>query len=354
MHIDSQRTLAPKPHPGPPLGFGVHFTDHLFKVEWEQGKGWQHPRIEPYAPLQLDPAAGGLQYGQSIFEGMKAFRQPGGPARLFRPLDHCRRLNASAQRLCMPEVPNELLLEGVKALVKIDLDWIPTAPSTSLYLRPTLIGTEGFLGVRPASRYLLYVIASPVGAYWKDGFKPLKIWVEEKYARAVQGGIGAAKAGGNYAASLLAAEEAKKKGYSQVLWLDGAEKKYLEEIGTMNLFLRTKDGLVTPPLDGGSLLAGVTRKSVLDLAREWGVKAEERTVSVDELAAWHASGNLLEAFGTGTAAVIAPIGEFGWASGKKLVFGDGQPGEFTKKVLAAIEGIQTSRAPDTHKWLMEV
>lgn len=344
--VEVQRTRSPKPHPADAeLGFGRYFTDHLFRADWTPGAGWQGAGVVPYAALALDPATSALHYGQSVFEGMKAFRRPGGLA-LFRPRAHAERLVASARRLAMPPVDPELLLAGVRALLAADAGWMPSAPGTSLYVRPVLYAAEPFLGVRAARAYTLLVFLSPVGGYFGDE-RPLRIWVERARARAAPGGIGAAKASANYVASLLPAEEAKARGFDQVLWLDAAEHRWLEEIGTMNVFARIGDALVTPPL-GGTILAGVTRDSVLTLARARGVRAEERPVSLDELSAAHRAGTLRELFGTGTAAVVSPIGELAWEEGS-LALPPG-PG-LGEELRAELTAIQRGEAEDRFGWM---
>lgn len=352
--IEISRTTAPRAHTAEAdLGFGRVFTDHMFVTDYETGRGWYAPRVVPYGPISLDPAAAVFHYGQAMFEGCKAFRSHDGHVRLFRPVDHCRRLNIGAERLCMPQIDTDLLLSGLREVVRADESWVPSSPGTALYLRPTLIATEPFLGVRSARAYTLFVILSPVGSYYGGGgLKPVKIWIETEYVRAARGGLGAVKAGANYAASLLAAERAKEKGYAQVLWLDAATHKNLEEVGTMNLFVRIADEVITPPLEG-SILAGMTRDSVLTLLREWGVKVSERNVSVDELRAAYRAGTLQEVFGSGTAAVISPVGELGGADGTMMI-NDGQVGPIAQRLYDAINAIQYGTAADTHRWLVDV
>src|SRR5438552_823557 len=284
------------------LAFGNVFTDHMFVADFQEEKGWYDPRVEPYAPFALDPATAVLHYGQSLFEGLKAFRGRDGTIRLFRPQKHVERLNRTAARMTIPHLDPELILHSWTTLVDVDRDWVPSSVGTSLYIRPTIIASEPFLGVRPAKRYLYYVILSPVGPYYPEGQAPTKIKVIDNYVRAVAGGLGEAKTAANYAASLYAAEEAKHQGFTQVLWLDGVQRKYIEEVGTMNIMFRIADEVVTPPL-GGTILAGVTRDSVLALVREWGMRLSERAISIDEVvdAAW--KGTLQEVWGTGTAEV---------------------------------------------------
>lgn len=349
IHIERTRTpKAPPPSEG--LGFGKHFSDHMLVVDYAEGQGWGEPRIIPYGPLALDPAAAALHYGQTLFEGMKAFHRDGGAPVLFRPDRHVARLNASARRLCMPELPEALAMACVEALVDVDREFVPRGPGTSLYLRPLMIATEGFLGVRPSRRYSFVVISSPVGLYFSAGSTGVRIWVETEHVRAARGGIGAAKAGGNYAASLLAAERAKARGYDQVLWLDERHEQ-IEEVGTMNVVFRIGDTLVTPALHD-SILAGVTRDSVLALAREAGMKVEERALSLEEVRQAHRAGQLREAFGTGTAAVISPIKELATAT-ETLTLPE-SPGPFALQLREAILAIQEGRAPDTHGWMHPV
>ncbi|MFO0596675.1 MAG: branched-chain amino acid aminotransferase [Myxococcaceae bacterium] len=352
MDIRITRTTAPKTKPPEAeLGFGKYFSDHLFAMDYSAEKGWFDARIVPYAPFQLDPAAGVFHYGQAMFEGSKAFRGQDGRIRLFRPKEHARRLAIGAPRLCMPSPAEADMAAAVKALVKVDADWVPKSEGTSLYLRPTLIATEGFLGVRPATKYLYYVIASPAGNYFGGkGLKTVRIWVETQEVRAPRGGLGATKAGANYAASLHSAMNAKKNGYDQVLWLDGKDHEFVEEVGTMNVcFLLGGKTLVTPPLSD-SILAGVTRDSVLALAREQGFTVEERPISIKELRSAHQNGKLSEVFGTGTAAVISPVGELAFA-GEKLVINDGKPGPIAQQFYETIGAIQRGAKPDTHGWL---
>jgi branched-chain amino acid aminotransferase len=354
VDIEIRRTTTPQPHPPEnDLGFGRYFTDHMFVMEYEQGTGWHAPRIHARAPLALDPAAAVLHYGQALFEGLKAFRGADDRVRIFRLDDHCARLNSGAARLCMPQIDPALLHRAIVEAVRADLDWVPRAPNTSIYIRPTLIATEPFLGVRAAKRYTFFTILSPVGAYYESGLAPVKIWVEDRLVRAARGGLGAVKAGANYAASLLAAEQAKARGYAQVLWLDAAHHREIEEVGTMNVFFRINDELITPALEG-SILAGMTRDSVLTLARAWGLRATERTITVDEVLAAHKAGTLREVFGCGTAAVISPVGELGGEVTGTLSINGGRTGEVAQKLYNAITDVQYGRAADEHRWLTPV
>lgn len=334
------------------LTFGTVFTDHMFVMDFQEEKGWYDPRIEPYGPLSLDPAAAVLHYAQAVFDGLKAFRGKDGTVRLFRPQKHIERMNNSAKRMCIPPLDPEMALKSLVALVGLEKDWVPSTVGTSLYVRPTIIAREAFLGVRPAHSYIYYVILSPVGAYYPEGMNPVKILVVDKYVRAVEGGVGAAKTAGNYAASLYAAEEAKHAGFTQVLWLDGRERKYLDEVGTMNIMLKIGDEVITPPLTG-TILPGVTRDSALTLMRGWGLRVAERQVSIDEVAQAAHKGTLKEVWGTGTAAVISPVGELAY-KGERIVINEGKIGELTQKLYDAIVGIQYATAPDTHGWTVPV
>jgi branched-chain amino acid aminotransferase len=349
IDIAIQRATATKPRtPDAALGFGQHFTDHMFLMDFHAGRGWHDPRIVPYGPLSLDPAASVLQYAQTLFDGLKAIRGVDGKIRLFRVDRHSARLAAGTERMCMPTVPAEDIRHAMTELVRLEHAWVPTSPNTALYLRPTIIGTEPFLGVRPSREFIFFVIASPVGAYYAEGFNPVSIWIEDECVRAPRGGLGAVKAGANYAASLYAADRAKKHGYAQVLWLDAAEHKYLEEVGTMNLFVEI-DGVFRTPALEGSILAGVTRSSIIQLLREWGREVVEGPIAVDELVAAHARGKLTEIFGTGTAAVISPVGELGHQD-RRLVINDKQPGPMALRINDELTGIQQGRIADTRGW----
>jgi branched-chain amino acid aminotransferase len=350
--IPVQRTRSPRPRPADAeLGFGRYFTDHLLQLDWTPGEGWHGARVVPYAALSLDPATAVLHYGQSIFEGLKVFARPGGGLALFRPRTHAERFVRSARRLAMPPLEPELLLAGIRALLREDGSWMPSAPGTALYVRPVMFATEPFLGVRAAHSYTTLVFISPVSGYFGDD-RPLRLWVERARARAARGGIGAAKASANYVASLLAAEEAKARGYDQVLWLDAAERRWLEEIGTMNVFARLGETLVTPPLSA-PILAGVTRDSVIALARERGLSVEERPVALEELQAAHGAGTLREVFGTGTAAVVSTIGELAWEEAT-IRLSDQGPASASATLKAELSAIQRGEAADRHGWIEEV
>jgi branched-chain amino acid aminotransferase len=347
------RTTAPKPRPSDDsLTFGTVFTDHMFVMDYEEGKGWHDPRILPYAPFPMDPASSVLHYAQAVFDGLKAFRGKDGTIRLFRPRKHAERLNRSCERLCIPELDAELVLDSFNKLIEIDQAWVPSKPGTSLYLRPTVIAAEAFLGVRPSKSYRYYLILSPVGPYYAEGINPVKILATDQYVRAVQGGTGEAKTAANYAASLYGAEVAKKAGYTQVLWLDGVHHKYLDEVGTMNIMVKIGDEVVTPPLNG-SILAGVTRDSILTLMRDWGLKVSERQISIDEVLEASKNGMLTEMWGTGTAAVVSPVGELGYKD-RKIVINGGKTGALTQKLYDAIVGIQYGETNDAHGWTQAI
>jgi len=353
MEITITRTTAPKAKPDESkMGFGRLFSDHMFIMEYEDGKGWFNPRIQPYQPLLIDPASPVLHYGQEIFEGMKAYRAANDDILLFRARENAKRLNRSAVRMCMPEVDVEFNYEAIRTLVDIERDWVPKSPGTSLYLRPTMIADGAMLGVHPSHRYYYYIICSPSGAYYAKGLAPISIFVEDAYVRAVKGGTGEAKTGGNYAASLKAASIASAKGYDQVLWLDAEHRKYVEEVGAMNMMFLLGDTLCTAALEG-SILPGITRMSILELAREMGIKVEERKISVDELIEANKSGKLLEAFGTGTAAVISPVGELTYKD-KTIVINDKKIGALTQKFYDTLTGIQVGQIADTHNWVTRV
>jgi branched-chain amino acid aminotransferase len=334
------------------LGFGRLFTDRMLLVEWKAGKGWVDARIEPYAPFVLDPACLVFHYAQEIFEGLKAYKWADNSVALFRPEMNARRFNLSADRLCMPQVPEELFLGGIEELVRLEKAWIPSTEGTSLYIRPTMIAVEPVLGVKPSDHYYFYVILSPVGAYYASGFKPVKILVEDTYVRATPGGTGEAKTGGNYASSLKAGLEAKKKGFDQVLWLDGVHKRYIEEVGAMNMFFAYGDRLVTAPLEG-SILHGITRDSVLKLAATFGMKVEERKIDVTELMSDIRSGKLTEAFGSGTAAVVTPVGALSYKE-ECLSVGEGKVGTLTQKLYDTLTGIQYGRIEDSFGWIKKL
>jgi branched-chain amino acid aminotransferase len=334
------------------LGFGKIFTDRMLLVEWKVGQGWVDGRIKKYEPFVLDPAALVLHYAQEIFEGLKAYKWKDGTIALFRPEMNARRFNHSADRLCMPEIPEELFVKGIEQLVAIERDWVPASEGTSLYIRPTMIAVEPLVGIKPSDHYYFYVILSPVGAYYAGGFNPVKILVEDKYVRATPGGTGEAKTGGNYASSLKAGLEAKKKGFDQVLWLDGVHKRYIEEVGSMNMFFVYGDTIVTAPLEG-SILHGITRDSVITLAKSLSMKVEERKIEVHELMADIRSGKVTEAFGSGTAAVVTPVGELCFA-GESLTVSNGGVGRHTQTLYDTLTGIQTGKIADQFGWVKKI
>ena len=352
-NIAITRTTKPQPRPSDDsLTFGTVFTDHMFVMDYEDGKGWHDPRIVPYAPFSLDPAASVLHYAQAVFDGLKAFRGKDGTVRLFRAKKHAERLNLSCERLCIPQLDVGLILESFNKLIEVDEAWVPSKAGTALYLRPTVIASEAFLGVRPSKRYTYFLILSPVGPYYAEGMNPVKILATDQYVRAVPGGTGAAKTAANYAASLYGAEVAKKAGYTQVLWLDGVHHKYLDEVGTMNIMVKIGDEIITPELNG-AILPGVTRDSILTLMRDWGLKVSERPVSIDEVFAASANGTLAEMWGTGTAAVVSPVGELGFRD-KKIVINGGKTGPLTQRLYDAIVAIQYGETNDAHGWTQAV
>lgn len=330
-------------------GFGRHFTDHMVTIKWTKGLGWHDAQLVPYAPLSIDPANMTLHYAQTIFEGLKAYRQPDGGVATFRPDENAKRFQASARRMGMPELPVETFIAACDALVTQDRAWVPGTGEESLYLRPFMFATEVGLGVRPANEFLFVVIASPAGAYFPGGVKPVSVWLSEEYVRAAPGGTGAAKTGGNYAASLVAQAQAAEQGCDQVVWLDAVERRWIEEMGGMNLYFVFGDRIVTPELTG-SLLPGITRASLLRIAADLGYEVSEGRISVDDWRNGNADGSLTEVFACGTAAVITPVGSVKSARANWTV-GDGQPGEVTMKLRQALLDVQTGAVPDTHGWM---
>ena len=342
-------TTSPKQKPADDtLSFGKVTTDHMFLMNYAEGKGWFNPRIEPYGPLSLDPATSVLHYGQAIFDGLKAFRGEDGQIRLFRADRHAERFNRSAKLMCMPELPVDIIRESFDALVGVDADWVPRKAGTSLYLRPTIIATDVMLGVHPAHSLLYFLILSPVGSYYKEGVKPVRILATDKHVRAEKGGTGEAKTAANYAQSLSGQRDAEAAGYTQVLYLDGVHRKYLDEVGTMNIMVKIGDEVITPPL-AGTILDGVTRASTLQLMRDWGLKVSERPITIDEVMAAGRDGSLKEMWGTGTAAVVSPVGTLGY-KGEDVQINGGQTGELTQKLYDAIVGIQYGKTNDAHGW----
>lgn len=349
--ISITKTTTPKEKPTDEskLGFGTIFTDHMFMMDYSADKGWYNARIIPFGPIAIHPASTVLHYGAEIFEGLKAYRAADGTIRMFRPMENIQRLNRSAERLCLPELDEEGALDILNTMVELEKDWVPHSEGTSLYIRPFMYGNDPHLGVHAVKEATFVVICSPVGAYYPEGLNPVKIAIEAHDVRAVRGGTGYAKCGGNYAASLRAGEKAEKKGYTQVLWLDGVEQKYIEEVGAMNVMFKIGGKIVTPALDSGSILPGITRKSCLELLRDWGFEVEERKISVDELFAAAASGALEEAWGTGTAAVVSPIGQLYYQDTSYTLCG-GKIGQTAQKLYDNLTGIQWGKLADTHGW----
>lgn len=352
--IKIEKTKNPKQKPADQskLGFGNYFTDHMFLMNYDLGEGWHDARIVPYAPIPLEPSAMCLHYGQEVFEGLKAYRTDEGGILMFRPDRNMARLNLSNERLCIPLIDEEFAIEAMKELVLTDQDWIPTAEGTSLYIRPFIFGVDAHVGVHPAHHLIFCIILSPVGAYYPEGLNPVRIYVEQKYVRAVKGGMGFTKTGGNYASSLKAQDEADAAGYTQVLWLDGIDRKYIEEVGTMNVFFVIDGEVITPALQG-SILGGVTRMSCIDILRSWGMKVTERRISIEEVAEAADKGMLDEAFGSGTAAVISPIGELKWGD-KNMTINNGEIGKISQRLYDNLTGIQWGKIPDTFGWTYKV
>ena len=353
MELSTTRSENLKPKPDDAnLGFGTLFTDHMVNMDYSLDDGWHAARIEPYGSIEMDPATMFLHYGQGVFEGLKAYRTDAGQIQLFRPQENLKRLNRSCRRICIPEVDEVFALDAMKQLIALEKDWVPGAPETTLYIRPTIVAMDPFLGVRASHTYRYFIILSPVGAYYPGGFNPIKILVTSDYVRAVRGGVGEAKTPGNYAASLLAGEKAHDAGYTQVLWLDGVEQKYLEEVGAMNIFFVIDDEIITPELNG-SILPGITRKSVIALGKHWNEKVTERKLSIDEVIDAHAAGRLKEVFGAGTAAVISPVGQIKYGD-QVITINDNQTGPVAQKYYNAITDIQYGKAEDPLGWVVKV
>ena len=351
--IRVELTNAPKTKPvGDAIPFGTFFTDHMFLMNYEKGKGWIDPRIVPYAPISLEPSAMVFHYAQEVFEGMKAYRSADGKIRLFRPNENIARMNKSCERLCIPAIPEDIFMEALKKLVEMECDWVPSEPDTSLYIRPFVIATDPQVGVHASHTYIFCIITCPVGSYYAEGINPVKIMIEAEDVRAVPGGTGFAKCGGNYAASIRAGERAASEGFSQVLWLDGIHRKYIEEVGSMNVMFKIAGKIITPRLSG-SVLPGVTRKSCLQILDDWGYIVEERDISIDELVAAAEQGTLEEAWGTGTAAVVSPIGEIAY-EGKSHTVGGFKIGEITQKLYDTLTGIQWAKTDDKYNWTIVV
>ena len=349
MQIKIVRNENPKVKPeAATLGFGKYFTDHMFIMDYTDGEGWHDARIVPFGKFEIHPASTALHYGSEIFEGLKAYRKADGSIQLFRPMENIRRMNRSAERICLPQIPEDMALEILETFISFEQEWTPSAPGTSLYIRPFMFGNDETLGVHAVHNATFMIILSPVGSYYKEGINPVKIMIEDTDVRAVRGGTGEAKCGGNYAASNRAGEKAEKQGYSQVLWLDGVERKYIEEVGAMNVMFKIAGEIVTPALVG-SILPGITRKSCLELLRKEGYKVSERLLSIDELEAAMENGTLEEAWGCGTAAVISPIGELAY-KGKKYSVCGGKIGEVTQHLYDTLTGIQWGKVEDSFGW----
>lgn len=352
IRFEKREQLKEKPGDQTKLGFGKYMTDYMFVMDWDLGEGWHDARIVPHAPISLDPACVTLHYAQETFEGMKAYRTASGKIQLFRPEMNARRMINSNKRLCMPEFPVDMFVEAVKAIVKVEEDWVPTAPETSLYIRPFMFATESALGVHMAKSYKFMIICTPVGAYYAGGINPVKILVEDELVRAVQGGTGFTKCGGNYAASILGQVRAEEKGYTQVLWLDGVDRKYVEEVGTMNIMFKIAGEIYTAPVEG-TVLPGVTRDSIIHILKDWGYKVNETHLAIDDLMQAGHDGTLEEAFGTGTAAVISPVGEFNY-KGDVVTVNDFKIGELSRRLYDHLTGIQWGKKKDEYGWMVEV
>lgn len=355
MEIIFEKTLQPRKKPADAeLGFGKHFADYMFEMDYKTGEGWINPKILPYGPICLEPSAMALHYGQSVFEGLKAYTNDQNEVLLFRPEKNMERLNRSCRRLCIPELDETFILQALKDVVRANKEWIPKSEGASLYLRPFVFANEECLGVHAAHSYKFMILASPVAAYYSEGFHPLCIYIENQYVRAVRGGMGEAKTAGNYAASIKAQDEAQNEevACSQVLWLDGVEQKYIEEVGAMNVFFKIKGEIVTPALSG-SILDGITRDSVIHLLKSQGYKVTERRIAVDELIQASEDGALEEMFGTGTAAVISPVGSLSW-KGKEYKINNGKIGELSRKLFDELSKIQRGELQEDFGWSVKV
>ncbi len=352
IRLELTNTPKAKPTDETKLGFGKIFTDHMFIMDYDTGMGWHDARIVPYAPIELSPASMCLHYGQEVFEGMKAYRTANGDIQLFRPEENFKRLNSSNERLVIPAIDEDFALEALKKLIDVEKDWVPHAEGAALYIRPFIIAVDPFLGVRPGDKYMFIIILSPSGAYYASGLDPVDIYVEQKYVRAVRGGMGYTKTGGNYAASLLAQDEAHQQNYSQVLWLDGVEQKYIEEVGAMNIFFVIDGEVVTPSLQG-SILPGITRKSAIEICKSKGIPVSERRISIQEIADAYDNGKLNEIFGTGTAAVISPVGTLKWGD-KVMKVNEGKIGTISQMLYDTLTGIQWGTVEDTFGWTQKI
>ena len=349
IRIEKAAKLKEKPTDESKLGFGHIFTDHMFVMNYDTGEDWHDARIVPYGEISLRPAAMCLHYGQEIFEGLKAYRTSDGSIQMFRPQENFKRMNVSAERMVIPQIDEEFVLKALKKLLEVEKDWVPHTDGASLYIRPFIFATDPYVGVRPADHYLFMIILSPSGAYYSTGLNPVKIYVEEKYVRAVRGGTGFAKTAANYAISLKGQDEAHKQEYEQVLWLDGVEQKYIEEVGSMNIFFIIDGEVVTPKLTG-SVLPGITRKSALELCQKWGMKVSERRITIQEIADAYDSGKLDEVFGTGTAAVISPVGPLKWGD-KVMEINGNKIGKISQKLYDTMTGMQYGKLPDDMGWI---
>ncbi len=354
LDIKIERTTTPKAKPTDEneLGFGHIFTDHMFVMNYDTGLGWHDARIVPFDDVSLSPAAMCLHYGQEIFEGLKAYRTADGTVQLFRPDENFKRMNVSAERMVIPKIDEEFMVEAVKTLVKVEEDWVPHLDGTSLYIRPFIFATDPYVGVRPADHYLFMIILSPSGLYYTTGLNPVKIYVEQKYVRAVRGGTGFAKTAANYAISLKGQDEAHDQDYEQVLWLDGVEQRFIEEVGSMNIFFVIDGEVITPALTG-SVLPGITRKSAIEICKKRGLKVTERRISIQEVAEAYDNGKLDEVFGTGTAAVISPVGHLKWGD-KIMLINDNKIGQISQMLYDTMTGIQWGKLPDEFGWIVKI
>ena len=344
--------MTPKPAADADLGFGQIFTDHMFTMDYNEKSGWHSPQIVPYMPIDLDPSTISLHYGQAIFDGLKAYRAPDGSINLFRPKLHLERINISNERMVIPPIDPDFCLQCLKELLRIEQDWVPDRPGCSLYIRPFIVAMDPCLIVKPSGTYRFYIILTPCGSYYPQGMNPVSIFVETEYVRAVRGGSGQAKTPSNYAASLIAQKKAMAAGCVQVLWLDGVHRRYIEEIGSMNTFFVIDGKLITPELNG-SILSGITRRSVIELARDMGYTCEERQIAIDELCALAKQGHVSEMFGSGTAAVISPVGELHYET-ERIVFNQGKTGKLTQLFYDTITGIQYGLIPDQYNWTEKI
>ncbi len=354
MDIKLEKTTNPKEKPDEKnLGFGNYMTDHMFLINYDGDKGgWNNPRIVPYAPLEIEPNAVALHYAQETFEGLKAYRTEDGKIQLFRPDMNATRMINSNRRLCMPEMPEDMFIEAIKEVVKVDKDWVPSEKDTSLYIRPFMFTNEGMLGLHVSDHFLFAIILSPVGAYYENGIDPVDIIVEENYVRAVEGGTGFTKCGGNYAASALAQKEAEEKGFTQVLWLDGKERKYVEEVGSMNIMFVINGEVYTAPTEG-TVLPGVTRDSIIHILKDWGIPVHEEKIAIEDLMEYGKTGELEEIFGTGTAAVVSPVKSLTYKD-EKITVNDGKIGELTQKLYDELTGIQWGKKEDKYNWTVDI